>query len=270
MLQHLIALILRYGIPLVFVNVFLEQIGAPIPAVPTLIVAGALARDGRMSSTSVLTAALIASLIADWIWFLLGRRYGYRILRTLCRISLSPDSCVRDTEATFERWGMKSLLVAKFIPGFSTVAPPLAGATKASTLEFLIYDAIGAFLWAGAAVASGRAFHHAIEKLLQKLEDLGWWAVVFIGFVVALIVLIKWWQRRTFYKKLRVARVTVEDLKAMLDRGESPIVLDVRTRGARKRDLRRIPSAIVASSPEEVAQQLEHIPPSNPIILYCT
>jgi membrane protein DedA with SNARE-associated domain len=270
MLQHLIALILHYGVPLVFVNVFLEQIGAPIPAVPTLIVAGALARDGRMSSTSVLTAALIASLIADWIWFLLGRRYGYRILRTLCRISLSPDSCVRDTEATFERWGMKSLLVAKFIPGFSTVAPPLAGATKASTLEFLIYDAIGAFLWAGAAVAGGRAFHHAIEKLLQRLEDLGWWAVLFIASVVVLIMFIKWWQRRTFYKKLRVARVTVDDLKAMLDRGESPIVLDVRTRGARKRDLRRIPSAIVAPSPEEVAQHLEHIPPSNPIILYCT
>lgn len=270
MLRELIALILHYGVPLVFVNVFLEQIGAPIPAVPTLIVAGALARNGQMSSTYVLTAALIASLLADWIWFLLGRRYGYRILRTLCRISLSPDSCVRETEANFERWGMKSLLFAKFIPGFSTVAPPLAGAMKASTLEFLIYDAFGAFLWAGSAVAAGRAFHHAIEKLLQRLEDLGWWSVVFLASIIALVVLIKWWQRRNFYRKLRVARVTVDELKAMIDRGESPIVLDVRTRGSRKRDLRRIPTAIVASSPEEVAQQLEQVPPTNPIILYCT
>lgn len=270
MLHHLIALILHYGIPLIFVNVFLEQIGAPIPAVPTLIVAGALARNGQMSSTYVLTAALIASLLADWIWFLLGRRYGYRILRLLCRISLSPDSCVRETEANFDRWGMKSLLFAKFIPGFSTVAPPLAGAMKASTLEFLIYDAFGAFFWAGAAVAGGRAFHHAIEKLLKHLEDLGWWSVVFLASVVALVVLIKWWQRRNFYRKLRVARVTVDDLKGMFDRGELPIVLDVRTRGSRQRDLRRIPSAIVASSPEEVAQQLEHVPPTNPIILYCT
>jgi membrane protein DedA with SNARE-associated domain len=250
--------------------VFLEQIGAPIPAVPTLIIAGALARDGQMSSTYVLTSAVIASLIADWIWFVLGRRYGYRILRTLCRISLSPDSCVRETEAYFDRWGMKSLLFAKFIPGFSTVAPPIAGATKASTIQFLIYDAFGAFFWAGSAVAAGRLFHHAIEKLLQRLEDLGWWSVVFVGSLVALIVLVKWWQRRTFYKKLRVARVTIDDLKAMFDRGEAPIVLDVRTRGARKRNLHRIPTAIVASDPEGVAEQLEHVPPSSPIILYCT
>jgi membrane protein DedA with SNARE-associated domain len=270
MLHRLIELILHYGVALVFINVFAEQIGAPIPAVPTLIVAGALARNGQMSSTYVLTTALVASLLADWIWFLLGRRYGYRILRTLCRISLSPDSCVRETEANFERWGMKSLLFAKFIPGFSTVAPPLAGAMNASTLEFLIYDAIGAFLWAGAAVAAGRAFHHAIAEILKKLEDLGWWSVVFIASLIALIVFIKWWQRLSFYKRLRVSRVTVDDLKAMIDRGESPIVLDVRTRSSRQRDLRRIPTAIVASSPEEVAQQLEHVSPVNPIILYCT
>lgn len=270
MLHHLIALILHYGVPLVFVNVFAEQIGAPIPAVPTLIIAGALARNGQMSSTAVLTSAVIASLIADWIWFLLGRRYGYRILRTLCRISLSPDSCVRDTEAYFDRWGMKSLLFAKFIPGFSTVAPPIAGATKASTIEFLIYDAIGAFFWAGSAVAAGRLFHSAIGKLLKRLEDLGWWAVVFIVSIVALVVFVKWWQRLRFYKQLRVARVTVNDLKSMIDRGESPIVLDVRTPGSRKRNLHRIPTAIVASAPEEVAAQLEHVPPSSPIILYCT
>src|SRR5438552_16111464 len=179
-MNRLIALVLRHGVPLVAANVFLEQIGAPIPAVPTLIVAGALARNGQMSSTHVLVWAVIASVIADTIWFALGRRYGYRVLRTLCRVSLSPDSCVRDTEANFERWGMKSLLVAKFIPGFSTVAPPLAGATNRGTLEFLIYDAIGAFLWAGSAVAAGRVFHHAIDSILNRLESLGGWAVLFV------------------------------------------------------------------------------------------
>src|SRR5689334_19342397 len=136
-------------------------------------------------------AALVASLVADWIWFLLGRFYGYRILRTLCRISLSPDSCVRDTEANFERWGMKSLLVAKFIPGFSTVAPPLAGATGHSTIQFLFYDAIGALLWAGASVAAGRVFHHAIDQILSRIEALGGWAGVLIGGAVALWILVK-------------------------------------------------------------------------------
>src|SRR5919206_4606777 len=175
----LIHYLIRYGVSLVFLNVFAEQIGAPLPAVPTLIVAGALARNGKMSSTHIVViVAVLASLIADWIWFLLGRRYGYSILRTLCRISLSPDSCVRDTEARFERWGMKSLLFAKFIPGFSTVAPPLAGAgRKRSTLAFLIYDGIGALLWAGAAVAAGRLFHRQIGGGVAKVENLGWWGL---------------------------------------------------------------------------------------------
>jgi len=269
-MHRLIELILHYGIPLIWANVFLEQIGAPIPAVPTLIIAGALARDGRLSSTHVLTCALIASLAADWIWFLLGRRYGYRILRTLCRISLSPDTCVRETEANFEKWGMRSLLFAKFVPGFSTVAPPLAGATKASTIEFLVYDAIGAFLWAGSAVAVGRVFHHQIGRILQRLEDLGWWSVTIVISLLVLIVLIKWYQRLYFYKQLRVARISVNEVKDMIDRGEAPVVMDVRTRSSRKSDLRRIPTAIVASTPEEVAEQLESIPVGTPIILYCT
>ena len=137
-MTQLIQLLVVRGVPLVWLNVFLEQLGVPVPAVPTLIVAGALSRDNRMSSTHVIVAAVVASLIADWIWFILGRCFGYRILRTLCRISLSPDSCVRDTEERFERWGLKSLLFAKFVPGFSTVAPPLAGAGGNPTAAFLL------------------------------------------------------------------------------------------------------------------------------------
>jgi membrane protein DedA with SNARE-associated domain len=269
-MHRLIAAVLRYGIPLVFANVFLEQIGAPIPAVPTLVIAGALARNGRLSSTHVMVAAVIASLIADWIWFLLGRRYGWRILRTLCRISLSPDSCVRDTEANFERWGMKSLLFAKFIPGFSTIAPPLAGAVGASTLTFLIFDGIGAVLWAGTAVALGRAFHRAIGLALQRLESLGGWAVVFLLSALALLIAVKWWQRMRFIKQLRVARVTVGELKAMLENGGAPVILDVRAAGARQRQPQRIPTAIVANDPDEIEQRLGDVAPSTEIILYCT
>src|SRR5262245_44532436 len=138
-MTRLVHYVIRYGVWLIFVNVFAEQLGAPIPAVPALVIGGALTRTGRMSSTHLLIAAVIASLVADFVWYELGRRYGYRILRTLCRISLSPDSCVRDTEARFERWGLRSLLFAKFIPGFSTVAPPLAGAARLSRMGFLVY-----------------------------------------------------------------------------------------------------------------------------------
>jgi membrane protein DedA with SNARE-associated domain len=268
-LNRLIALVLRHGIPLVAANVFLEQIGAPIPAVPTLLIAGALARNGQMSTTHVMVWAVIASLIADSVWFALGRAYGYRILRLLCRISLSPDSCVRDTEANFERWGMKSLLIAKFIPGFSTVAPPLAGATNAGIFTFIIYDGIGALLWAGSAVAVGRVFHHAIGSIVERLENLGGWAIVLLASVLALFVIVKWWQRMRFIKQLRVARVAPDELKAMFDSGAAPLVVDARSAGARKRDPRHIPTA-VAASPEELIERLRDADPSKEIVLYCT
>jgi membrane protein DedA with SNARE-associated domain len=265
----LVQIVIHYGIPLVFLNVLAEQLGLPIPAVPTLIVAGALTRDGRMSSTHVLLAAVVASLISDYLWFWLGRRYGYRILRLLCRISLSPDSCVRDTEANFQKWGMKSLLVAKFIPGFSTVAPPLAGATGARVISFVIYDSLGAAIWAGAAVAVGRAFHQAIDRVIRSLENLGWWAVVFLVSLIALVIFVKWAQRRRFYRWLRMARIQPEELKAMFDRGEAPIVLDARSELLRQRDPRRIPTAIGAEI-GKMANALEHVAPHREIVLYCT
>jgi membrane protein DedA with SNARE-associated domain len=269
MIAHLVHYVIVYGVPLIVLNVFLEQIGAPVPAVPTLIIAGALSRDGKISSTHVIAGAVLASLVADWIWFLLGRYYGYAILRTLCRISLSPDSCVRETEAKFERWGLKSLLFAKFVPGFSTVAPPLAGAAKQRTLPFAIYDGLGALIWAGTAVALGRAFHRAIDRVLQALENLGGWAVVIVLLMIVLWIFMKWWQRLTFFKQLRMARIHAHELKAMFDRGETPVVLDVRTPTVRKRDPRRIPTAIVAQS-DAIDTQIGHLPPGQEIVLYCT
>ena len=260
-MRRLVQLVVSRGVPLVFVNVFFEQLGVPVPAVPTLIVAGALSRDNRISSTHVLIASVVASLMADWIWFALGRRYGYRILTLLCRISLSPDTCVRDTELRFERWGLKSLLIAKFIPGFSTVAPPLAGAGRRSTLAFLIYDGIGAILWAGSFVAAGRLFHHAIDRVLIALENLGWWSVVVVAFALALVVIIKWAQRRGFYKQLRMARVSIEELKEMIDRGDAPLVIDARSASARSRDPRRIPNAITVD---------DTMPAGRAIVVYCT
>ena len=268
-MTSLVHYVLLYGVSLIFINVLLEQLGAPVPAVPALIVAGALSRDGKLSSTNILLAALLASLIADYMWFLLGRRFGYRILRTLCRISLSPDSCVRDTEARFERWGLKSLLIAKFIPGFSTVAPPLAGASGRSTIAFLIYDGIGALLWAGSAVALGRAFHRAIDRVLAALENLGGWAIIIVGSLLALVIIVKWAQRIRFIKELRTLRIMPHELKEMFDRGELPVVLDVRTPGARKHDPRTIPTAILAIV-GSIDEQLGNLAPHQEVVLYCT
>jgi membrane protein DedA with SNARE-associated domain len=261
--------VIAYGLPLIFVIVLLEQLGAPIPAIPVLVVAGALSLDRDLSAWRVLVVAIGASLLADTVWFLLGRSQGHRILKTLCRISLSPDSCVRQTESVFERWGMPSLLVAKFIPGFSTVAPPMAGATRAGLGEFLLYDGGGALLWAGAGVVGGMVFHRAIDHALGFLASIGSAAFALLGAGLVLFIAFKWWQRRRFYKVLRMARITVEDLRRLMDEGQSPIVLDVRTTKGRLLDPRRIQGAAVLDV-QNLDAALQDLPRDREIILYCT
>jgi membrane protein DedA with SNARE-associated domain len=259
----------KYGIAFVFGNVLLEQIGLPIPALPTLIVAGALAARGDLSAPLVLLVAVVASLIADLLWFALGRRQGYRVLNFLCRVSLSPDSCVNQTEAFFSRYGLASLLFAKFVPGFSTVAPPLAGASNASVASFMAWDAGGALLWAGSGFAAGAIFHRAVDRVLDVLASFGGGALVFVGSALVLFILWKYAQRRRFYRALRMARISPQEVSDLIARGESPVILDVRSARAREADPRRIPGA----RPLELAgveAGLSDLPRDREIILYCT
>src|SRR5262245_25945349 len=174
----------RYGVPLIFLNVFAEQVGLPIPATPVLILSGALAASGEMSASLALLAALSASLAADTGWFVLGRRHGRKILKQLCRISLSPESCVRQTEGLFDRYGLYSLAFAKFIPGFSTVAPPLAGAMGVRFLPFALASTAAALLWAGASMAVGWIFKDALTDLADWLESLGIGALLVVAVIL--------------------------------------------------------------------------------------
>src|SRR3954464_10298085 len=144
MMEQLTTLLVQYGLLLVFVNVFLVQAGMPVPAVPTLIVAGALAATNGPSVPAIIGVAVVGSLLGDTIWYVAGRIYGMRVLQLLCRISISPDSCVRETETRFLRWGPVSLIFAKLVPGFATVAPPLAGASRIKCGRFIVYSALGA------------------------------------------------------------------------------------------------------------------------------
>lgn len=268
-MSKLVAYVAQYGLVLVFANVLAEQIGIPIPALPTLLVAGSLARAGKLSLLALIAAAVVASLSADTLWYFLGKRYGHRVLKTLCRVSLSPDSCVRQTEGIFEKWGMASVVVAKFITGFSTVAPPLAGAMGAKLSTFLFYDMLGTILWAGGGLLVGFIFHRAIEDVLSFLEGLGSGAVYLLGAALVLFVLYKWWQRRRFYKALRMARITVEELRGLFEKEEKPVVVDVRHEGERQRDPRRIPGAMTMGV-SELDEKLPGIRPDVEIVLYCT
>src|SRR5882762_5049906 len=165
-------LVTEYGLALVFANVLLEQLGLPIPAVPALIVAGAMAAEGELSPLAVFGVAFVACMIGDAVWFIAGRRYGRRVMAFLCRVSLSPDSCVRQTEFRFERWGRLTLVLSKFIPGLSTIAPPLAGAMRLGWPSFLLLNSLGVVIWAGVALGAGMAFHAQINEFIARLAGL--------------------------------------------------------------------------------------------------
>lgn len=259
----------RFGLPFVFVAAFLEQIGAPIPAIPLLVVAGALSVGGDVPFLPALLLAVAGALIADTIWFVLGRRYGSGVLRLLCRISLSPDSCVRQTESFFDRYGVSSLLFAKFVPGFSILAPPLAGAGRFRFGTFLLYDGAGAVIWAGIALGVGALFHRAVDRVLETLAALGTGALTLGVVALVLFLLIKWMERRRFYKTLRVARITVDELRQLLGTEREPLIFDARHPAERARDGRSIPGALPID-PDRFQEQVEGIRRDVEIVLFCT
>jgi membrane protein DedA with SNARE-associated domain len=268
-MDELTALLGRYGVSLVFVNVLLTQLGAPLPAIPTMMLAGALAAGGHMSVLQAFSFAVLASIIADVVWYAAGVRYGHRVLAFLCRMSLSPQSCVRQTERVFLRWGVGSLVIAKFIPGFATVAPPLAGAIRLRLGTFTLFDGIGAALWTGSAMLAGWLLSDQIDALIGWLARMG--GVALAGVLVMLVVYmaVKWFERYRFLSQLRAARIAVHDLYQMIERGENPLILDVRSEAALATDRRRIPRAI-AVDPDAPDEPLAGLPRDREIVIYCS
>lgn len=246
----------------------LEQLGAPIPALPVLLLAGARAVGDPFHLLYALVLAIVASTIGDLVWFWAGRRYGHRVLRLLCRLSLSPDSCVRQTESTYERRGAATLVIAKFVPGLATVAPPVAGALGLRLSTFLVYTGAGAVLYFGAALVLGLVFHNQIDWLLDRLTDLGVRALLAVGVLFALYVAYRWWDRWRFIKSLQSARIEAGELSGMIDRGEEPIVLDVRSRTHRELDRRRIPGARGIDL-DDLERTLAEIPRDREVVVYC-
>ena len=268
-MEELTGLLAQHGLLVVFANVLLTQAGVPVPALPLLVVAGALVQDGQLSLAAVMAVAVVAALLGDLPWYVAGRMAGHRILRLLCRVAIEPDSCVMQTENTFERWGAPSLVVAKFVPGFATVAPPIAGAMRLGLAPFMLYSALGAALWAGAAVAAGMVFHTQVDRLLAWLADMGFGSALVMGLVVGFYVAFKWLDRYLFIRLMRMVRITADELHDMMRQGMKPVILDVRSHAARKLDPRRIPGAIAVdiAAPE---RNLADVLPDGEVVVYCT
>jgi membrane protein DedA with SNARE-associated domain len=255
------------GYALLFLWVLAEQGALPIPSVPLLVAVGAVVRTGQLHAVAAIACCVAGALLADSVWFHFGRTRGKSVLRFLCRVSLEPDSCVRQTENAFLKYGLKTLLFAKFIPGLNAVAAPLAGDSGIGAARFLTVDAVGVVIWSGTYMGVGYIFSGQLELALSYIQRMG---SSFLFLVIGLIggwILWKFIQRRRFLKQIETARITPEELHDRMDGGEAFYIVDLR--GAIETDATSIPGAIRLSTAELAARSKE-IPRDREIILYCS
>ncbi len=259
----------EHGASVLFWVVFVEQIGLPLPALPLLVAAGALVGAGKMSLAAALLLPIAASLPPDLAWYYLGRHKGGKVLGFLCRLSLEPDSCVRDTENVFHRNGPRGLLLAKFIPGFSTVAPPLAGIVGMPAATFVLYDLGGTLIWAAVSAGIGALFSNQLEQLIGLFDQAGGLMLVIILLGLAGFIAYKFFHRQKFLRHLRMAKISADELKQRMDAGDAISVVDVRHPLALDLDPEGIPGAINFTL-EEIEHRHHEIPRDRDIVLYCT
>jgi len=262
-------ILLLYGYLLLFAWVLVEQLGIPLPAAPVLLAAGALSAQHELSFPLALLAGLAASLMADSAWFLIGRRYGHHVLRILCKLSLEPTTCVRRTQDSFGRRRSVTLMIAKFVPGLATLAPPVAGENGMGYGPFLLFDGIGALAWLGALLAAGRFFGDLLKRDPSLLDWVGRFSgallvLGILGFFVGRIV-----RRRMVLKKLVAARLEPEELKRWLDDGEEVYIVDLRHPRELLTDPFTLPGAF-RFSPKDLATRHHEIPRDRDIVLFCS
>jgi membrane protein DedA with SNARE-associated domain/rhodanese-related sulfurtransferase len=263
------AILLTYGYFLIFGWVLLEQIGLPLPATPVLLAAGALTATEHMNFPFALLAGTAACLTADIIWFLFGRRYGTAVMRVLCRFSLESSVCVRRTHDAFGKRGAYTLLFAKFIPGLSVVAPPVAGQAGMNIRRFLAFDAAGSVIWTGSLLLGGRLFGDLLKRDPKVLDSLGHFGgalliLGILGFIASRI-----YRRQADLRKFRTSRLEPQALKQMLDAGEQVYIVDLRHPLELVPDPYTLPGAHHLS-PDALAQHSSEIPLDRDVILYCT
>ncbi|MGO8933807.1 MAG: rhodanese-like domain-containing protein [Beijerinckiaceae bacterium] len=262
-------ILLMYGYLLIFAWVLVEQLGIPLPAVPVLLAAGALSAQRQISFPLALAVAVAASLTADSIWFFVGRTQGHRVLRLLCKLSLEPTTCVRRTQDSFGRRRGTMLMFAKFVPGLSTLAPPVAGQNGMGFAAFLLYDGIGSAFWVGVTMACGRFFGDLLKRNPSLLDWVGRFsgALLILGVVAFFIGRLV--RRRMVLRSLVASRLEPEELKRQLDAGEQVYIVDLRHPLELVPDPFTLPGA-VHFSPDAIAARHLEIPRDRDVVLYCT
>ncbi|HEV8132359.1 MAG TPA: VTT domain-containing protein [Acidobacteriota bacterium] len=268
-MKEILDLFHSHGALILFVAVWLDNMGVPIPSFPFLLAAGALATTGRPSLGLGFMLATIAALSADVIWYYLGKFSGRRILRWICLISLNPESCVSKTEEKFMRYGLRSLFIAKYVPGLNTIAPPLSGLLNIPVWKFLAYDLVGCMFWSVPLLLIGFLFSKQLGGLALFAERFGNLALVVVLIGVAAFVIFKIYERRKFYRHLRSVRISPDELHAKIKNGEKIAIIDLRSPLAFDTDPFSIPSSI-RIVPDELEVRVSELPAGVELILYCT
>jgi membrane protein DedA with SNARE-associated domain/rhodanese-related sulfurtransferase len=267
-MTELLQFVVRHGYMLVFAWVFLEQAGLPVPSAPLLLAVGALSGTHQMNLGVAIAFATVGSIASDAMWYELGRQKGVRVLQLLCRISLEPDSCVRRSQVSFGRNGARVLLVAKFIPGLNAMAAPLSGVIRMGWRRFLLFDTIGALLWVSAFTMTGYTFSSDLERVAARTAYLGEWLLVLLLAAFAGYICWKFYNRQKFLQKLRIARITPEELKGKIDAGEDVLVVDLRHALDFDANPETIPGALHIDA-AELEEAYEVIPRDREIVLFC-
>lgn len=265
-MHHTLEFLLRHGYWVLFAWVLAEQLGAPVPSVPILIAMGALIGLGHTSLAPAIGIAFLAGLAADSAWYVLGRKKGSSVLTLLCRISLEPDSCVSNTRAWFKKLGGWALVIAKFVPGLSTIAPPMAGLSRMPAWKFVSTDGTGVLLWAGAYMGVGYIFREQLEDVGEIALRLGGWLLAIVCAGLGAWIGWKYWQRKRFMRSLRIARVTPEEV---LERLSEFVILDLRSSTEVEFDGMKLPGAIWFDR-KDLEQRHAEVPRDRDILLYCT
>lgn len=266
-MTHWLDFVVRHGYALLFLWVLAEQAALPLPSAPLLLACGALAKDGRLTPHLIVFTGLAACLIADNVWFILGRRLGTKVLRLICRVAIEPDSCVRRTETAYQRYGVRSLLVAKFVPGLNAVSAPLAGISGVSFGRFILFDTLGAAIWIGTFTGLGYVFSGELDRVGDFAARMGSGVVVLAVALLAAWIGWKFLQRQRFLKKLAVDRISPEELRHKLEAGEEIVVVDVRS--TLESDEDSVPGALRIPLEDLQTRHLD-IPRDRDIILFCS
>ena len=268
-MQETIDFLIRHGGLLIFATVLLDEMGFPMPAVPFLLAAGALAAKHQLSAGTAIGLGLLACFIADTTWFYLGRRGGNKVLHLICRISLEPDSCIRRTRNIFDRYGMRAVLVAKFLPGLSAIVPPMAGNSGVPFWRYLAFDFVGSSLYLGSYLMLGALFSNQLESLLEALAGLGRSAfVLLLGLALAYIGF-KYFQRRRLLHELHLTRITVDELRQKQQQGEKLAIVDLRAKSELEKDPVMVFGALHRSM-DEIDRWSADLPQDCEIIVYCS